>query len=85
MRRGDGPAVTAPGKYECIIYVGGRQWKVVQTWRLKEGRGIERKSKLIERKAAKVAAATNTGFSEACEAAFSKLAREKADAVLKGE
>ena len=85
MRRGDGPAITAPGKCERITYVGGRQFKVVQTWRLKAGRGVELTTKLIDPKAGKGAAATNTGFSEACEAALSKLAREKADEIMKGK
>ncbi|CAB1101276.1 unnamed protein product [Ectocarpus sp. CCAP 1310/34] len=85
MRRGDGPAITGPGECKRVMYAGERQFKLVQSWRLKEGRGVEITTKLFDPKAGKRAAARNSGTSEACEEDLSKVAREKADEIMKGK
>ena len=69
-----------------MMYAGERQFKVVQTWRLKAGRGVELTTKLIDPKGGKKgAAATNTGSCEASEGALSTLALEKAEAIMAGK
>ena len=86
MRRGHGPAVTAGGKCERIMYAGGKPHTVTHEWTIHKTCGIELITKLLDDRAKKGIGAKNSGnCKEASEQALSKLASEKAETIMAGK